>query len=132
MIGNIGSVSRSIEKMAEEFHVLQDDVHNGILRQREVNEQSEGSKQISEAFGYMNDAAVKVKDASDDVDSARKEITGDVETLRASSESVRASLDNMEKSVKVIGEGDDSLMNIATSISESIYCINSQIDRFKV
>ena len=97
-----------------------------------MDEQSEGSKQISEALGYMNDAAGKVKDASDDVDSAREEITGDVETLRTSSESVRASLDNMEKSVKVIEEGDDSLMNIATSISESIYCINSQIDRFKV
>ncbi|MBP3366229.1 MAG: cache domain-containing protein [Treponema sp.] len=248
MIGNIGSVSRSIEKMAEEFHVLQDDVHNGILRQREVNEQiqkieqqskmlndandvissiadqtsllamnaaieaahagdagkgfavvadeirklsenssaqsknigdqlttilnsisnvveasdisdkmftrvsdkiqgtgdlvsqiklsmdeqSEGSKQISEALGYMNDAAGKVKDASDDVDNARGEIIDDVEKLRHSSEVVGQSLKAIENGVKTIEEGDDSLMNIATSISGSIYRITSQIDQFKV
>ncbi|MDE5899276.1 MAG: methyl-accepting chemotaxis protein [Treponemataceae bacterium] len=248
MIGNIGSVSRSIEKMAEEFHILQDDVHNGILRQREVNEQiqkieqqskmlndandvissiadqtsllamnaaieaahagdagkgfavvadeirklsensstqsknigdqltmilnsissvveasdisdkmftrvsekiqgtgdlvsqiklsmdeqSEGSKQISEALGYMNDAAGKVKDASDDVDNARGEIIEDVEKLRHSSEVVLTSLKTIENGVKTIEEGDDSLMNIATSISGSIYRITSQIDQFKV
>lgn len=248
MIGNIGSVSRSIEKMAQEFNMLQDDVHSGILRQREVNEQilkieqqskmlndandvissiagqtsllamnaaieaahagdagkgfavvadeirklsensstqsknigdqlttilnsissvveasnisdemftrvsekiqgtgdlvsqiklsmdeqSEGSKQISEALGYMNDAAGKVKDASDEVDHARGEIIEDVEKLRSSSEVVRSSLKTIEGAVKTIEEGDDSLMNIATSISGSIYRITSQIDQFKV
>lgn len=248
MIGNIGSVSRSIEKMAQEFNVLQGDVYNGITRQREVNEQiqkieqqskmlndandvissiasqtsllamnaaieaahagdagkgfavvadeirklsensstqsknignqlatilnsissvveasnisdamfmrvsekiqgtgdlvsqiklsmdeqSEGSKQISEALSYMNDAAGKVKDASDDVDDACGKITEDVEQLRHSSDVVHASLKTIENGVKVIEEGDDSLMNIATSISGSIYRITSQIDQFKV
>lgn len=248
MIGNIGSISHSIEKMAEEFHVLQDDVHNGILRQREVNEQiqkieqqskmlndandvissiadqtsllamnaaieaahageagkgfavvadeirklsenssaqsknigdqlmsilssissvveasdisdkmftrvsekisgtgdlvnqiklsmeeqAEGSKQVSEALGCMNEAAGKVKDASNDVDNAREEIMADVEKLHTSSEVVRTSLKSIESGVKTIEEGDDSLMSIATSISGSIYRITSQIDQFKV
>lgn len=248
MIGNIGSVSRSIEKMAEEFLVLEDDVRNGILRQHEVNdqiqkieqqskmlndandvissianqtsllamnaaieaahagdagkgfavvadeirklsenssaqsknigdqlttilnsissvvevsdvsdkmftrvsekiqgtgdmvsqiklsmeEQAEGSKQISEALGYMNDAAGKVKAASDNVDNARGEIVKDVEKLRSSSEVVLMSLKTIGEGVKAIETSDDSLMNIATSISGSIYRITSQIDQFKV
>lgn len=248
MIGNIGSVSRSIEKMAEEFLVLEDDVRNGILRQHEVNdqiqkieqqskmlndandvissianqtsllamnaaieaahagdagkgfavvadeirklsenssaqsknigdqlttilnsiesvvevsdvsdkmftrvsekiqgtgdmvsqiklsmeEQAEGSKQISEALGYMNDAAGKVKAASDNVDNARGEIVKDVEKLRSSSEVVLMSLKTIGEDVKAIETSDDSLMNIATSISGSIYRITSQIDQFKV
>lgn len=97
-----------------------------------MEEQSEGSKQISESLGYMNDAAGRVKDASDDVDKARGEIIEDVETLRKSSDVVRQSLKTIEKGVKTIEEGDDSLMNIATSISGSIYRITSQIDQFKV
>lgn len=248
MIGNIGSVSRSIEKMAQEFNVLQEDVHNGILRQREVNEQiqkieqqskmlndandvissiadqtsllamnaaieaahagdagkgfavvadeirklsensstqsknigsqlttilnsissvveasnvsdkmftrvsekiqgtgdlvsqiklsmdeqSEGSKQISEALSYMNDAAGKVKDASNHVDNARGEIVENMAKLHTSADAVGSELKTIESGVKTIEEGDDSLMNIATSISGSIYRITSQIDQFKV
>lgn len=248
MIGNIGSVSRSIEKMAQEFSVLQEDVHDGILRQREVSEQiqkieqqskmlndandvissiadqtsllamnaaieaahagdagkgfavvadeirklsensstqsknigsqlttilnsisnvveasnvsdkmftrvsekiqgtgelvsqiklsmdeqSEGSKQISEALGYMNDAAGKVKDASNHVDNARGEIVENMGKLHQSADAVGAELKTIESGVKTIEEGDDSLMNIATSISGSIYRITSQIDQFKV
>ena len=248
MIGNVDSVSRSIEKMAHEFNVLEDDVKNGILRQRSVNEQiqkieqqskmlneanavissiasqtnllamnaaieaahagdegkgfavvadeirklsensseqsksigeqlntilnsissvvedsgisdkvfsrvsekiqgtgelvsqiklsmeeqSEGSKQISESLSYMNDSAIHVKEASDQVDNACLGITEDVEHLRKSSEIVSQSLKAIESGVKIIEEGDESLMNIATSISSSIYRITSQIDQFKV
>lgn len=248
MIGNIGSVSRSVEKMAQEFNVLQEDVRNGILRQREVNEQiqkieqqskmlneandvissiadqtsllamnaaieaahagdagkgfavvadeirklsensstqsknigaqlttilnsisnvveasnlsdkmftsvsekiqgtgdlvsqiklsmdeqSAGSKQISEALSYMNDSASKVEESANDVDKARGEIVENMEKLHTSAESVGTELKTIEKSVKVIEEGDNSLMSIATSISESIYRVTSQIDQFKV
>ncbi|MCM1408898.1 MAG: methyl-accepting chemotaxis protein, partial [Treponema brennaborense] len=97
-----------------------------------MDEQSEGSKQISEALGYMNDATNQVRDASDDVDVAQQKIGGEVEILRKSAEVVVSSMNSMEKSVKDIEEGDNSLMNIATSISGSIYRINNQIDQFKV
>lgn len=55
MIGNVGSVSRSIEKMADEFNVLEDDVKNGILRQRSVNEQIQQIEQQSEMLNDAND-----------------------------------------------------------------------------
>lgn len=97
-----------------------------------MEEQSEGSKQISESLGYMNDAAGKVKDASDDVNNACGKIIDDVENLHLSAESVHTSLKTIEGSVKTIEEVDDSLLNIATSISDSIYRITSQIDQFKV
>lgn len=97
-----------------------------------MDEQSEGSKQISEALSYMNDSTSHVKEASDQVDNACDGIANDVEKLRKSSEIVSQSLKAIESGVKTIEEGDESLMNIATSISGSIYRITSQIDQFKV
>ena len=97
-----------------------------------MDEQSEGSKQISEALSYMNDAAGKVKDASNDVDNARGEIVENMGKLHQSADAVGSELKTIESGVKTIEEGDDSLMNIATSISGSIYRITSQIDQFKV
>ena len=54
MIGNINSVSGSIEKMATEFDVLQHDIDNGIARQHEVNEQVQQIEQQSKALNEAN------------------------------------------------------------------------------
>lgn len=97
-----------------------------------MDEQTEGSNQISGALGYMNDATGRVRIAADNVDKARGGITDDVESLRRSSGVVRGSLDHMKQGVEQIEKGDDSLLNISTSISGSIYRINSQIEQFKV
>ena len=53
MIGNIGSVSNSVEKMAREFNALQGDVDKGIAQQHEVNKQIQ---QIEEQSKMLNEA----------------------------------------------------------------------------
>ena len=53
MIGNIGSVSNSVEKMAGEFDALQGDVDKGISQQHEVNKQIQ---QIEEQSKMLNEA----------------------------------------------------------------------------
>jgi len=53
MIGNIGSVSNSVEKMAGEFSILQEDVDKGISQQHEVNTQIQ---QIEEQSKMLNEA----------------------------------------------------------------------------
>lgn len=97
-----------------------------------MEEQSEGSKQISEALGYMNDATSQVRGASEGVDESQRGITGDVTSLKQSSDLVKDHLQKMEGHIKHLEESEDSLMNVATSISGSIYRIGSQIDQFKV
>ncbi len=53
MIGNITSVSNSVEKMAKEFESLQVDVDKGITQQHEVNKQIQ---QIEEQSKMLNEA----------------------------------------------------------------------------
>ena len=62
MIGNIDSVSHSVEKMAGEFDVLQGDVSNGIQRQHEVNEQIQ---QIEQQSKMLNEANVVISSIAD-------------------------------------------------------------------
>ncbi len=61
MIGNIASVSNSVEKMAKEFESLQIDVDKGITQQHEVNKQIQEievqSKMLNEANKVISSIA---------------------------------------------------------------------------
>ena len=96
-----------------------------------MEEQSEGSKQIGEALNNMNEATTKVRTASNDVDTARQEILGDILNLTHTTETVKELITNMSGSVKHIEASDASLLNLSSSMSESIYRIGAQIDQFK-
>lgn len=136
ILGSIDTVVRSSDESDKSFSSVADKIRvtGNLVREIDVamSEQSAGSKQISDTLGYMNDATTHVLAASDSVDNARKEITEDVNVLKQSSDAVRGLISNMEGSVKRIEEDDNALLKLATSISESIYRIGSQIDQFTV
>lgn len=97
-----------------------------------MREQSQGSKQISNALGQMNASTSEVRSAAANVNDARLGISNDVDGLRASSDTVHSSLEGMKDSVKHIENDDSALLGIATDINDSIYRINSQIGQFKL
>ncbi|MBQ4378263.1 MAG: methyl-accepting chemotaxis protein [Treponema sp.] len=97
-----------------------------------MEEQSEGSKQIGEVLGYMNDATAQVRTASDGVDRSRQGIIHNIDSLKASSDVVKNQVESMSENIRKMEESDNSLLNITTSINGSIYRIGSQIDQFKV
>lgn len=97
-----------------------------------MDEQSEGSKQIGSALGYMNEATEQVREASNGVDKSKNGIIEDIESLRKSSDSVKKQVERMSGNIKRMKEDDDSLLNISTSINGAIYRIGNQIDRFKL
>ncbi|MBP3366089.1 MAG: methyl-accepting chemotaxis protein [Treponema sp.] len=144
---NIGNQLTSITDaiaLAVDASDLSDHVFSGVSEKinatgnlvREIkqamNEQSEGSKQISDSLGHMNEATGHVRTAADNVDRARGGITANVESLRQSSGVVRSSLEKMKQGVERIEKDDNSLLKLSTSISGSIYRINSQIEQFKI
>ena len=97
-----------------------------------MEEQKEGSKQINDALGTMNEATAHVRSASEDVDKSRQGIIGDVQSLKQSSDQVKVQVEKMQGNIKKMEADDDSLLNIATAINSSIYRIGRQIDRFKI
>lgn len=97
-----------------------------------MTEQSQGSKQISNALGQMNASTGEVREAATNVNEARKGISSDVDELKQSSDTVHSSLEGMKEGVRHIEEDDNALLGIATDINASIYRINSQIGQFKL
>ena len=136
ILSSIEAVVASSTLSDQAFSAVQQKIQDtgNLVREIEqaMGEQAEGSKQISEALSYMNATTTQVKGASSDVDASRSAIIQDVEVLRQSSDTVQEMVGKMEVSVKHFESDDDSLLNIATSISGSIYRIGTQIDQFKV
>ena len=127
---NASSVSdQAMAAVVQKIEATSNLVHEVELA---MDEQAEGSKQISEALSYMNTTTTRVQSASSDVDNSRSAIIENVEVLRNSSDTVQEMVEKMEVSVKHFESDDDSLLNIATAISDSIYRIGTQIDQFKV
>ncbi|MDE5897798.1 MAG: methyl-accepting chemotaxis protein [Treponemataceae bacterium] len=136
ILGSISSVVQASELSDKSFSAMNQKIEEtGTLVQQikgAMEEQTEGSKQISEALGYMNDATVQVRGASEGVDQSQRGIIGDVTSLKQSSDLVKEHIQKMESHIKNLEENENSLLNVATSISGSIYRIGSQIDQFKV
>ena len=135
ILASISSVVSSSDMADKSFMAVMDKIsQTGDMVQEiklAMDEQAAGSKQIGEALNEMNDATAKVKAASEDVDGARRDIITDVTSLKQSSESVQTHITQMEGYVKQMEISDDDLLNIATSVSGSIYRIGSQIDSFE-
>lgn len=62
MIGNIGSVLTSVEKMADEFDVLKQTVGKGIEQSREVNKQIQQIEQQSKMLNEANKVISSIAD----------------------------------------------------------------------
>lgn len=136
ILGSISGVVQASELSDKSFEAMGGKIEEtGTLVQQikgAMDEQAEGSKQISEALGYMNEATDQVRGASEGVDESQRGIIGDVTGLKQSSDLVKEHIQTMEDHIKHLEESENSLLNVATSISGSIYRIGSQIDQFKV
>ncbi|MBQ9538585.1 MAG: methyl-accepting chemotaxis protein [Treponema sp.] len=135
ILKSISSVVSSSDMADKSFMAVMDKIsQTGDMVQEiklAMDEQAAGSKQIGEALSSMNSATAEVKTASDDVDGARRDIISDVNSLKQSSQSVQTHINQMEGYVKQMETSDDDLLNIATSVSGSIYRIGTQIDSFE-
>ncbi|MBP5157587.1 MAG: methyl-accepting chemotaxis protein [Treponema sp.] len=135
ILSSISSVVASSDMADKSFMSVMDKISATGDMVREIkfamDEQAAGSKQIGQALSALNNATSQVKIASDNVDGARKDIISDVTSLKQSSESVQNQIIQMESHVKKLETSDEDLLNIATSVSGSIYRIGSQIDSFE-
>ncbi len=97
-----------------------------------LEEQQEGSLQISEALKQMNDNTTEVRTASHEMSVGNKSILSEIEQLRSTTDVIKQSMGKISGSAEDIHASGDSLSEIADSVDSAIKQIGSQIDLFTV
>ena len=97
-----------------------------------MEEQNEGSKQITDALHNMNDSTVEVRNASTEMEEGNKMILDEVRNLQNATLVMTQSMEEMKIGASKINETGSSLSTISNKVKDSIVQIGTQVDQFKV
>lgn len=97
-----------------------------------MEEQSTGSKEISESLHSMNDSTTEVRTASVEMSAGNQAILEEIRRLQEATMSMKDSMQEMRIGAKKINETGSILTEISSRMKDSIDGIGSQIDQFKV
>ncbi len=106
---------------------------DGLMKQIQIamQEQEEGSKQITEALKVMSNSTSHVDTASKEMANGTQLILEEVNTLKTTSESMKQAMNEMSDTVKLIETAGNDLKNLTSIVSSSIEEIGLQVDEFK-
>ena len=94
-------------------------------------EQQQGSTQILDALGEMNESTQQVQNASEEITTASQAIIGDVEILQNETKVMGQSMDEMGLSADKMQDAGLTLAGVSKAVEESIEEIGKQIDLFE-
>ncbi len=97
-----------------------------------MEEQQEGSRQITDALHRMNDSTGEVRRASKDISARTEFILDEMQKLRSSSETMRQGVEEISNGAHRIGESGTELARNSNDVRDAIEDISSQISMFKV
>ena len=97
-----------------------------------MEEQNEGSQQITEALHSMNDSTVEVRNASNEMSEGNKMILKEVQQLQNAAMAMSQSMEEMAVGARKINETGAALSEVSGQINSSIGKIGEQVDKFKV
>ncbi len=97
-----------------------------------MEEQNEGSKQITITLHNMQDSTIEVKTASEEMEAGNKMILNEVRSLQNAAMAMNQSMDEMGIGARKINETGAALREVSGLIEGSISKIGEQVDQFKV
>ncbi|MCR5288699.1 MAG: cache domain-containing protein [Treponema sp.] len=97
-----------------------------------MEEQNEGSRQITKALNGMNDSTGEVRRSSKDIAGRNKQILDEMQKLRSSTEMMRQGVEEISNGAHEIGDGSGILAKNSNEVRDAIEDISSQINLFKV
>ncbi len=97
-----------------------------------MEEQNEGSRQITSALHDMNDSTGEVKNAAREMSEGSNAILKEVQLLQADTQDMKREMDEVAAGARRIDTTGTALSSISDNMSASIRDIGSQVDQFEV
>ncbi|MDR0290931.1 MAG: methyl-accepting chemotaxis protein [Treponema sp.] len=97
-----------------------------------MEEQNEGSQQILEAIGKLNELTRQVKTGSTEMQDGSKQIMNESRSLAEATEEISGGMDDMENGVNQIGIAVDQVNETSVETKQNIEVLVGEIEKFKV
>lgn len=97
-----------------------------------MEEQNQGSRQITAALHNMNDSTSEVRNASQEMSAGSQEILKEVHALQDATLGMKREMDEMAIGARKINETGAALSEISEEMAASISGIGAQVDQFEV
>lgn len=136
MAESINKIAASIEHVFKNFELIDSNVK--IVAEQEVNiqhameEQNQGSKQILEAVGEMNEITQEVKSGSMEMLDGSKEVITESSNLERVTQEIAAGMNEMARSANQIKIAINLVNEISIQNKETIGLLTQEVSRFKV
>ncbi|MCQ2585129.1 MAG: methyl-accepting chemotaxis protein [Treponema sp.] len=97
-----------------------------------MEEQTQGSIQISQVLRTMNDSSLEVRTASQEMAVGNKTVLEEIQRLQGTTTVIKDSVEEMNLGARKIAETSEALDQIVEKINTSISDIGEQVDKFTV
>ncbi|MCR4736091.1 MAG: HAMP domain-containing protein [Treponema sp.] len=136
IVQTITGVVQASEQTGIAFNSISGGIEETDILVRQIkaamDEQTEGSKQITTALASMNDSTSEVKTASYEMSEGNKTILAEIKSLQDETLSIKQGMEEISIGAQKINETGSTLGSIAMEVKASIDKIGDQVDLFKV
>jgi methyl-accepting chemotaxis protein len=133
---SIDKITSSTNTVLSKFEAIDSGVR--IVTQQEdairlsMEEQNEGSKQILEAIGKLNELTRQVKTGSSEMQDSSRQISDESRNLEQATVEISGGMDDMEDGVNQIGAAVDTVNETSVETKQNISVLVNEVDKFKV
>jgi methyl-accepting chemotaxis protein len=134
--GSINTITKSTENVLNRFEAIDTGVktvseQEEIIRQA-MEEQGEGSKQLLQGTGNLNEITKKVKSGSEEMLEGSKEVIKESQNLEKATQEITGGMNEMASGADQINIAVHQVNEISTKNREGIETLLREVSRFKI
>jgi methyl-accepting chemotaxis protein len=134
--GSIDKISKSTDSVLNKFEAIDGGVRTVSDQEENIRnameEQNEGSKQILEAIGRLNEVTQMVKSGSEEMLEGSQQVINEGNNLATMTEEITASMNDMASGADQINGAVGHVNTISSSNRDNINILVQEVSRFKV